>query len=168
MLDNRVGLIQYVGWFQHQEKNDDNSSSWYHTIILEYAETDLYKMFRDKSPPVFPCEMKGFWEGMLEVCQGVQSIHHNLKKDGIQFNASVNLNCSESSKMLLTMFRWHGDIKPENILRVNGVFKLADHGEARYEVATNSEYVARTNVSGGTRTYGKSRFILTYLVFIIL
>lgn len=91
LLDNRVGLIQYVGWFEYPEKNDEGSVSEHHTIILEYAETDLYKLFRDKSPPVFPGEIIGFWQGMLDVCQGVQSIHHDLNKDGIPFNVSVNL-----------------------------------------------------------------------------
>lgn len=47
--------------------------------------------------------------------------------------------------------RWHGDIKPENILRVKDRFKLADHGEARIQLATGSER-PKTKI-GGTRTY---------------
>jgi serine/threonine protein kinase len=51
--------------------------------------------------------------------------------------------------------RWHGDVKPENILRVQERFKLADPGEARIFLAQTEDGQSRAPVTGGTRTYGK-------------
>ena len=50
------------------------------------------------------------------------------------------------------LIRWHADIKPDNILLVNGMFKLADPGFAKFvkETGKNPEEV----VFGGTWTYG--------------
>lgn len=57
--------------------------------------------------------------------------------------------------------RWHGDIKPENILDVQGRFKLADPGEACVETVSKDpnayrdiEEIPRTQVPGGTVSFG--------------
>lgn len=47
----------------------------------------------------------------------------------------------------------HGDIKPENILWVNGKLKIADPGEASIEVSTTPDS-SETHMVGGTVTYG--------------
>jgi hypothetical protein len=52
-------------------------------------------------------------------------------------------------------FRWHGDIKPQNIIRVRGEFKLADPGEAQIQLSTGGVKAPRAIVVGGTLTYGK-------------
>lgn len=63
----------------------------------------------------------------------------------------------------LIKHRWHGDIKPENILDVQGRFKLADPGEAC--VVTDSKMlptgprdsetiIPTTQVPGGTVSFG--------------
>lgn len=49
--------------------------------------------------------------------------------------------------------RWHGDLKPANILRVHGKFKLADFGFARFEKHRPERRA--TQLLGGTRTYGE-------------
>ena len=57
------------------------------------------------------------------------------------------------------VLRWHGDIKPENILFVQGQYKLCDPGEALIRRATNTktgDSPPRGRTSGGTRSYGKS------------
>lgn len=57
--------------------------------------------------------------------------------------------------------RWHGDIKPENILDVQGRFKLADPGEAclvpvskRESAANVDQRVLKAQVPGGTKSFG--------------
>lgn len=54
--------------------------------------------------------------------------------------------------------RWHGDIKPENILDVETGFKLADPGEAVVRMVSPGENIdvksLTTRVPGGTRTFG--------------
>lgn len=58
-------------------------------------------------------------------------------------------------------YRWHGDIKPENILDVQGRFKLADPGEACVKTVRKgfteprgSDETPRIQVSGGTVSFG--------------
>src|SRR5277367_1655910 len=59
---------------------------------------------------------------------------------------------------------WHADIKPDNILRVKGRFKLADPGFAKFKKSEAIEKLKdqtkrlrdqTTMIHGGTRTYGK-------------
>lgn len=56
------------------------------------------------------------------------------------------------------MYRCHGDIKPENILSVNGRFKIADPAEAEIEVSTTPD-ILETSMTGGTVTYGMIRVL---------
>ena len=51
------------------------------------------------------------------------------------------------------MSRWHADIKPDNILLVNGEFKLSDPGFAKFIIRKTED--PREKVSGGTWTYGE-------------
>jgi serine/threonine protein kinase len=63
------------------------------------------------------------------------------------------------SKVANSGGRWHGDIKPENILFVQGKYKLSDPGEARIRRETTIEnrvHPPRAIANGGTRTYGMS------------
>ena len=53
--------------------------------------------------------------------------------------------------------RWHADIKPDNILEIQGKFKLADPGFAKFlkkaKEDPNSNPTA--DIAGGTHTFGK-------------
>ena len=50
--------------------------------------------------------------------------------------------------------RWHADLKPDNILRVHGEFKLADFGFAKFKKRC-PEKAPMEYIEGGTETYGK-------------
>jgi hypothetical protein len=54
--------------------------------------------------------------------------------------------------------RWHADIKPDNILLVNGRFKLADFGASAFDpvAKTKSGTVPTKYIHGFTDTYGIS------------
>lgn len=52
----------------------------------------------------------------------------------------------------LTLRRWHADIKPDNILSVQGKFKLADPGFAHFIKKTDE--IPMGEVLGGTETFG--------------
>jgi len=64
-------------------------------------------------------------------------------------------------KTLLIMYRWHQDVKPENILIVSNKaeqvhewhFKLADLGISHFKLNSSTPYSAASDTYG-TRTYG--------------
>lgn len=53
---------------------------------------------------------------------------------------------------ILTYFRWHADIKPDNILIVHGEFKLADPGFVKFVKKTDKD--PAEVLPGGTETFG--------------
>ncbi|KAJ9151119.1 Protein kinase domain-containing protein [Pleurostoma richardsiae] len=138
LLGKQHGMIKYIGWFQHEEIDldvDDATTSEFWTIVLEFAEFDLCTLFRETNPPMLPSEIDGFWHGMLDISRALKSIHHDLYQDRIRFDL------------------WHGDIKPENILRVGEQLKLADPGEATYRRSGEDRGAPVAPVPGGTTTY---------------
>jgi hypothetical protein len=53
------------------------------------------------------------------------------------------------------IFKWHSDIKPENILEIQGEFKLADPGFDKFlEKVKRPDSDLMANLSGGTHTFG--------------
>ena len=49
--------------------------------------------------------------------------------------------------------RWHADLKPYNIVRVHGEFKLADFGFAKY-TRKQTDKLPSEHMRGGTDSYG--------------
>ena len=49
-------------------------------------------------------------------------------------------------------YRWHADIKPDNILSVQGKFKLCDPGFAKFIDKTDEDPIV--HLDGGTETFG--------------
>ncbi|KAK3392807.1 kinase-like domain-containing protein [Podospora didyma] len=131
-LRQQSGVIQSFGCY---ESRVDPKCHTYN-IILEYADFDLYEMMMNEAPPVSPNEIKSFWESMLELATTLKQIHQ-VDIHGNKYNL------------------WHGDIKPENILRVQDQFKLADPGEARIQQAAPEDGTRppKAEAYGGTRTY---------------
>ncbi|KXH27073.1 hypothetical protein CSAL01_09084 [Colletotrichum salicis] len=134
-LRDKDGMVQYLGWYQGLETDGEGKRREYHNIVLELGDSDLYTAIRKLEPPVSPKEILSFWQAMFGISEALASIY-KLQFGGVVYNT------------------WHADIKPENILRVDNRFKLADPGEAYIQLsnADNRRQVAR--VTGGTRTYG--------------
>ncbi|KAK1845620.1 protein kinase domain-containing protein [Colletotrichum chrysophilum] len=134
-LENQDGMIQYIGWFRNFEPDADGIQQTYWNIVLELAEFDFYTAIRMESPPTSVEEISGFWAAMSEISGALASIHTVV----IDHNKYLT---------------WHGDIKPENILRVNDRFKLADPGEASMRLKSNNTTSPQTaKAMGGTRSY---------------
>ncbi|KAG4441125.1 hypothetical protein IFR05_003415 [Cadophora sp. M221] len=148
-LKNHEGMVGYLGWYSHVCDPPPSSSqhpshtvaskvmekTW--NILLEYGDLDLEEYFLERLPPVFADEILGFWEDLFEVGGAIKGVH--------------NLEYGKG-ELAEQYYGWHADIKPDNILSVNGNFKLADPGFAHFVKKTDE--VPMGEVLGGTETYG--------------
>ncbi|KAI8292810.1 hypothetical protein K4K56_005762 [Colletotrichum sp. SAR 10_98] len=127
-------MIKYIGWFDSFEPVGEGRQH-YHNIVLELADFDLYEAIHEHGPPISSEDIHGFWESMFEISSTLAAIH----------------------TVTIQPFRfltWHGDIKPENILRANDRFKLADPGEASMLLEfSDTSTLPQSKWTGGTRTY---------------
>ncbi|OBT55671.1 hypothetical protein VE04_06921 [Pseudogymnoascus sp. 24MN13] len=148
-LCGQPGMIQYLGDYEHDEvrssstiPHDITSAMQIKTttsnIILEYGDFDLDEYFMEFVPPVHQSEIKSFWECLFDVADAVKHIHHlkvNTEGRTQEFNG------------------WHADIKPDNILIVQGKFKLADPGFATFVKKKRINPEPKKVVTGGTEAY---------------
>ncbi|OBT67421.1 hypothetical protein VE03_03009 [Pseudogymnoascus sp. 23342-1-I1] len=135
-LRHHAGMVRYLGDYEHVEVHESTIKTT-SNIILEYGDHDLDDYFMQFAPPVFQSEITSFWECLFDVAYAVEGIHHlKVNTDGLmqEFNG------------------WHADIKPDNILIVQGQFKLADPGFTTFVKKTETE--PKKVVAGGTETYG--------------
>ncbi|KAK7753926.1 hypothetical protein SLS62_004024 [Diatrype stigma] len=116
-LKDEDGMVRYFGWFRSYEVQDDQSIECYN-LVLELGEMDLSEAFQKYLPPMSPDGILAFWERMGGLALALNAIH-TLSKAKLRYNMC------------------HGDIKPENILCVNGRFKIADPAEAAIEISAS-------------------------------
>jgi len=130
-LGAQSGMIPYYGCYDFVTRLGRHSFG----ILLEFADFDLNGAISEEEPPVTPDEIRSFYESMQELAATLANIHR-LDINGTKYDL------------------WHGDIKPENILRVGDHFKLADPGDAWIQRAPeDGKPKAKAEVYGGTRTY---------------
>ncbi|KAI9744665.1 MAG: hypothetical protein M1818_002194 [Claussenomyces sp. TS43310] len=151
-LGAQDGMVRYLGGYNHQEtdhtmvepdirsvKEERVKST--HNILLEYGDRDLDELFAARLPPVLQDEIEAFWKGLFKVADAIKEIHHlKISNDGIKKE----------------YWGWHADIKPDNILEIQGIFKLADPGFAKFleKAKEMSSSDPTANLSGGTYTFG--------------
>ncbi|KAH0565999.1 hypothetical protein GP486_000610 [Trichoglossum hirsutum] len=152
-LRHHKGMVRYLANYGHREIRPlpqsrrhtdtvlgevvDEEVTTTYNILLEYGEFDLDEFFAERLPPVLQTELEEFWRDLFEVADVVDGIH----------NLEVR-----SLGEVRRFYGWHADIKPDNILNVQGKFKLADPGFATFVARTDTEQ--RAIVLGGTETYG--------------
>ncbi|KAL8946445.1 MAG: hypothetical protein Q9222_007160 [Ikaeria aurantiellina] len=151
-LRSHKGIVRCLADFSHVEPNhsqhpkrstlpefgEDGATRDTFNLVLEFGEFDLDEFFAQRLPPVLQSETEEFWKALFDVADALEGIH-NLRV--------VN------NGILAEFYGWHADIKPDNILSIQGKFKLADPGFARFkrkEVNCNPEEF----LLGGTETYG--------------
>ena len=147
-------MIRCLGDYTYGEEDQKT-----YNILLEYGEADLDEYFSTTPPPALASEIIAFWEDLFKVAEAVRDLHSfEFPRAGVEreyhgyANPSLLVDMTDNS-------RWHADIKPDNILRVNdrvngrvnGVFKLADFGLASFGRMDEERALLR----GGTVTYGK-------------
>ncbi|RWA06079.1 hypothetical protein EKO27_g9026 [Xylaria grammica] len=145
-IANEQDMIKCLGTIQFTEDPQISYDSTIslqkgsYNILLEYGEDDLNEYFVVHNPPIIDREILDFWENLFQIADALQRIHNLEKKknDGtpIRFEGC------------------HADVKPDNILCVQGHFKLADFGFATF-VPHDAESISP---DGGTETYGAPEF----------
>ncbi|KAL8687353.1 MAG: hypothetical protein Q9224_005177, partial [Gallowayella concinna] len=150
-LRKNNGMVQYLADYTHAERRNADSEApprmfgnqeeyvIRHTfnLLLEFGEFDLDEYFAQISPPSLQAEIEDFWSSLFDVADALDGIH-NLK--------------IETHGVVQEFHGWHADIKPDNILRVHGKFKLSDPGFAKFKKKAETD--PQEFVLGGTETYG--------------
>jgi hypothetical protein len=173
-LPHSDGILGYFADYVHRERRRSPNRQAGDTeaggiivrttnILLEYGELDLDEYFAENISPVLQAEIEGFWRLLFEVAHAAEAIHnlqvqkrHADKGDRlIEYLGSVPIICvSEGVTFAYGKGRWHADIKPDNILSVQGRFKLSDAGFVLFVQKTDE--MPKRNIQGGTETYGMS------------
>ncbi|OTB00362.1 hypothetical protein M426DRAFT_236804 [Hypoxylon sp. CI-4A] len=138
---SKPGMIQFLGDYEIDEKLDDGNIAHTWNIILEFGDDDLEEFFassRIYPPNLFP-ETIQFYNSLANIAEGLDLIH--------------DLDLERENGLHDRYSGWHCDLKPDNILRVDGEFKLADFGFAKFQ-RRNPGNIPRGFVTGGTETYG--------------
>ncbi|OAG42928.1 hypothetical protein AYO21_02879 [Fonsecaea monophora] len=135
-LEDQKGMVRYIGHYSYEEP----PAGLTHNILLEFGELDLDEFFAHEfsSPPVRSPEIISFWESLFQVAEALQRIH-NLKID--------------QDGQTEEYYGWHADVKPDNILRVHGEFKLVDFGFTKFK-KKGSQAIPMEYMDGGTQSYG--------------
>ncbi|KAI1123858.1 hypothetical protein F5Y10DRAFT_43490 [Nemania abortiva] len=134
-----LGAVQCVETLQVPPDSGRASLRKSYNILLEYGEDDLNEYFYVHSPPTLGREILDFWENLFQIADALQKVH--------------NLERRRNNGDLIRFEGYHADVKPDNILRVQGNFKLADFGFATFKTEG-----AKTSLVGGTETYGAPEF----------
>ncbi|OAL46958.1 hypothetical protein IQ07DRAFT_634543 [Pyrenochaeta sp. DS3sAY3a] len=129
------GIVHCYGTFEYR----DSLGQTYYNLLLEYAECDLREYWADTLPPRTATEITDEWSKLLGIARALKHIHGTTPKDKT------------------VPFGWHGDIKPDNILVVDGRFKLADFGFATIQ-GSREHGATMTPIRGGTTRYRAPEF----------
>jgi len=132
-LRGHEGMIQYLGYYAGEEGSPETVSTC--NILLEFGEFDLEVCFFTRLPPTLPTEIEEFWRSLFGVADALRKMH-NFKQGKDEYHG------------------WHADIKPDNILSVEGLFKLADPGFAAFKKKGLGVPMPKSTVLGGTETFG--------------
>ncbi|KAL8962851.1 MAG: hypothetical protein Q9193_000811 [Seirophora villosa] len=150
-LQNHNGMVRCLADYTHVEKMDvdlpvspipsdpreGSITTNTFNLLLELGEFDLDEFFAQRLPPVFQSETEEFWRAFLDVAEALDGIH-NLEMD--------------THGTVQQFHGWHADVKPDNILSIQGKFKLCDPGFATFVRKTRNDPEAF--LLGGTETYG--------------
>lgn len=133
-LGDQPGMVQYLGAYSHRNSEDLAE----HSILLEYGDYDLAESFLF-NPPVLAENVLEFWHNLFNVANALSKLHKL---------------CRQRRGQNETYMGWHADIKPDNMLSVKGILKLADPGFAGFARHAEGENAPRTSVVAMTSTYG--------------
>ncbi|KAI1410206.1 hypothetical protein F5Y13DRAFT_202335 [Hypoxylon sp. FL1857] len=138
---HRSGMVQFLGEYEIDETLEGGMVFHTWNILLEYGDEDLEEFFASplNYPPNLNPETVQFWNSLANVAKALDAMH--------------NLDLERENGRHDSYSGWHCDLKPDNILRVDGEFKLADFGFAKFK-PKNPGRIPKQYITGGTETYG--------------
>lgn len=74
-LRDKDGMVQYIGWYQGHETDEEGKRREYYNIVLELGDSDLYTAIRKLEPPVSPKEILSFWQAIFGISEALASIY---------------------------------------------------------------------------------------------
>ncbi|KAL8998393.1 MAG: hypothetical protein Q9169_002521 [Polycauliona sp. 2 TL-2023] len=150
-LAKHKGMVRFLTDYTHTEKSgadirelspglesyEEQATRNTFNLLLEFGECDLDEFFAQQLPPVLQEETEQFWRALFDVAHALEGLH-NLPID--------------THGVVRELHGWHADVKPDNILSVQGKFKLSDPGFAVFVEKVGKDL--EECVMGGTETYG--------------
>ncbi|KAH7396105.1 kinase-like domain-containing protein [Pyrenochaeta sp. MPI-SDFR-AT-0127] len=131
---NLANIITCYGTFHFR----NSSGQITHNILLEYGDCDLREYWADTPRPYTAEEITAFWRRLFDVLLPLSRIHEGYKLDADHSVRGI-----------------HGDIKADNIIIVDGTFKLADLGFTSFLAIRNGTQHPASTRRGGTAIYSK-------------
>lgn len=144
-------IVRDLGCYTHEIQVKDRhrfQTRLSHNIVLEYGDADLEECWADLTtvPPVRFEEILRYWEALLDIAKAIQVVHR------------VHSGWDDRDDKPRQYDGWHADVKPDNILSVDGKLKLADFGFARFKRSSIDGTAPLLVMTGGTDTYGAPEF----------
>ncbi|KAL9043640.1 MAG: hypothetical protein Q9214_003179 [Letrouitia sp. 1 TL-2023] len=133
-------IVGFYNAFQHGD---------HFNIVLEYANRGTLQHIIDyMSPPTKASDIHTFWSGLLDVANGLMTIH----------GATTN----DTGEEIQIMLGWHQDLTPSNIFvfhtegepKYKFCFKIGDLGTSHFRKYNRSGQVIKDTATPGTHTYG--------------
>lgn len=106
------GIAKCYGTFEYTNKMGKATRN----LLLEYGECDLREYWADNKIPQLPSDVLAFWKSLKNIANALDRLHGIKDSFGQQYHIV------------------HGDIKPDNIIRVDNTFKLVDFGFAKISI----------------------------------
>lgn len=129
-----------------------STTKWYN-ILLEPADENMHEFFASFGPPQLSSEIYSEWDEICKIAAAIETLH-NFDYEGSPWSGYVSsLRSAEIS--LILIYRWHGDIKPRNILRVGKEWKLADYGFTVFHEKSQERF-PKAKLKERTETWGQS------------
>ncbi|KAG9601191.1 hypothetical protein KCU77_g2024, partial [Aureobasidium melanogenum] len=131
-IRDKQGMLRCLGFYSFTDNEHDEDE--HYNILLEYAELNLHEFFKDFHPPQLAKDIYSQWKDFCRIAEAIETLH------GFDFDET-------------RWSGWHGDIKPKNLLLVNGEWKIADYGFAVFRPRASDDSPT-TQLEECTQTWG--------------
>lgn len=129
-----------------------------YNILFEYGQANLRQFFHSITPPASYSAIRSFWEQIIRISKAIERLHLGYSNSKSTSGQPEEYFGYESPWPYLietnavTYNSYHHDLKPSNVIIVDGDFKLGDFGFA--SVGRRDQVSTTTYSYAGTLSYG--------------